>query len=122
MGKYEENDPLDRFLSGVDEQVPETRGPDLSRKDDFAPAHLPKSIMAVYSRLGGDSWLLKIAEEYPKEFLKLLTKIMPAHVEHQIINSPDLLEMSLEEVEAELFKRDTPPLPLKLLPGKKDKE
>ena len=68
---YEEP-PLDMPVS------PE--GGNLASLQDLKPKDMPRSIMSVYQRLGGDSWLLKQAQLNPKEFLGMLKSIVPKNI------------------------------------------
>lgn len=55
-------------------------GGNLVSLNDLKPKDMPRSIMAVYQRLGGDSWLLKQAQLNPKEFLGMLKSIVPKNI------------------------------------------
>jgi len=55
-------------------------GGNLSDLRDMKPKDMPRSIMSVYHNLGGDAWLLKQAELYPKEFMSLLKSILPKNI------------------------------------------
>lgn len=59
-------------------------GGNLLSPQDLKPKEMPKSIMAVYQQLGGDSWLLKQAQLYPKEFLSMIKAILPKNIDLSI--------------------------------------
>lgn len=78
-------------------------GPNHLSSNQKSHKDIPKEIMAVYHRLGGTEWLIKMAIAYPKEFLGMIKPLIPKdisiHAEIQGIqlaiidtfNTPDML-------------------------------
>ena len=50
------------------ELLEEQTGSNLVSPGDLKPSQFSKSIMAVYQKLGGDTWLHTQAKENPKEY------------------------------------------------------
>ena len=72
---------INEDISGIPEDMSFTPpGGNLASIHDLKPKNMPKSIMSVYHQLGGDSWLLKQAELYPKEFMAMLKSILPKNI------------------------------------------
>jgi len=109
---------LDDFLSP--KKKPEkprkpTKGLDLSSMDDIkTPRQLSASIFTVYSRLGGDEWLLKQAKKDPKGFIALLTKLLPKNTDGLEPKNSTSAVSTRQEIEQELKRRQIP------LPGAYD--
>jgi len=75
------DDFINEDIAGIPDDMSITpTGGNLASLEDLKPKDMPKSIMSVYHQLGGDSWLLKQAELYPKEFMTMLKSILPKNV------------------------------------------
>ena len=75
--KYMQNDDLDQFLEVEGELVdPEELGTTLVQTKPMTKKEMNESILRVYQELGGDAWLLKQAELYPKEFMSMLKPLI----------------------------------------------
>ena len=74
------DDFINEDISLPDDMSITPTGGNLASLQDIKPRDMPKSIMSVYHQLGGDTWLLKQAELYPKEFMSLLKSILPKNI------------------------------------------
>jgi len=75
-------DPID----SIDKQkplVPEVEEPtgELSKLTKMTPRKFAQSVLDVFDRLGGMTWLLTQAKVDPRGFLDLLKKILPRNIQ-----------------------------------------
>ena len=61
--------------------LPETPGPNLGSIAHLTGRSFAKSVLEVYHRLGGATWLYLQAEANPAAFMELLKKMIPKSVE-----------------------------------------
>lgn len=64
-----------------EELSPEYMGPGLSTVTKMTPRKFANSVLEVYEKLGGTSWLFIQAAADPKAFLDLLKKLIPKSVQ-----------------------------------------
>lgn len=92
-------DDMDEELIDPHEYIPDETGGDLSSTRDLTPRQLVKSVLAVYSNLGGDQWLLTQARSDPQMFVKLLLAVLPKSTpiewEDTVIKKDNLTESEL---------------------------
>lgn len=61
--------------------TPEYIGPNLKSAVKMTPRKFASSVLEVFEKLGGTSWLLTQAVADPKSFLDLLKKLIPKNVQ-----------------------------------------
>lgn len=70
------------FMTEITEPAtPEYIGPNLKGAVKMTPRKFASSVLEVFEKLGGTSWLLTQAQADPKSFLDLLKKLIPKNVQ-----------------------------------------
>jgi hypothetical protein len=72
------------FIDGPiipEDETPQYVGPNISKVSKMTPRKFAQSVLEVFDKLGGASWLLMQATVDPKGFLDLLKKLIPKSVQ-----------------------------------------
>ena len=64
-----------------EDETPQYVGPNISKVAKMTPRKFAQSVLEVFDKLGGASWLLTQATVDPKGFLDLLKKLIPKSVQ-----------------------------------------
>lgn len=64
-----------------EDETPQYVGPNISKISKMTPRKFAQSVLEVFDKLGGASWLLTQATVDPKGFLDLLKKLIPKSVQ-----------------------------------------
>ena len=62
------------------ESYDEPPGPNNLTNHKMKPKDMANDIFSVYKDLGGTTWLFSMASVYPKQFLKMLEKMLPKDI------------------------------------------
>lgn len=89
----DKRDALGRFLAGRHMGRP----PGCKSKFNTVKA----MVLQVLEDLGGPDWIYAFAQDHPKDFLKLIEKLMPEHLE---VSGPDGQSISINTKEMLLKK------------------